>query len=255
MGYFKTLNKTRLTKKQVQEIIESEGHLHDGYTEFFSENYGGGSSKRDLVYELPNDRFLYVYDPDGVSIPGKGDIFSKELFLKRIERLKRIREDIKYQRSSSVSHWRYYSKNKNNLILLTDSLVHELADNLSIDRDKLDKSYQSLDLVSYQSQAQSLDYLFTNLYDNLVAYIGEVIKERIKGQWDINQTHAGGEYPFISLGLKNVQHMPINAAWTAMTGIDPIDFRKETANEVRSNASKVKFYRQHGHLLDEEQNH
>ena len=252
MGCFKTLNETRLTKKQVQEIIKSEGRLHEEYTDFFTESYDNGYIKRDLVYELPNNRFLYVFDPNGVSIPGKGDIFSKELFIKRIERSKRIKEDIKHQRSSSVSHWRYYSKNKNNLITLTESLIDELAQNLNIDRNKLDKSYQSLDLVSHQCQAQSLEYLFTNLYDNLVAYIGEVIRERIKGEWAINKTHAGGEYPFISLGLKNVQHMPINAAWTAMTGIDPIDFRKETTSEVRNNASKVKYYRAHIHRFGQE---
>lgn len=86
----------------------------------------------------------------------------------------------------------------------------------------------------------------------MVAYVGEVIKERINGSWAINHTHAGGEYPFISLSLEAVQHMPINAAWTAMTGIEPIDFRKETTNEVRINASKVKFYREHGRLFNKD---
>jgi hypothetical protein len=82
MGQRKCLNEKRLTKKQVQELVEKEGQLHNEYTAFFQETYASGHVKRDLVYELPDDRFLYVFDQQDISTPGKGDIYAKAYFLK-----------------------------------------------------------------------------------------------------------------------------------------------------------------------------
>lgn len=53
MGQRRTLNQKRLTKKEVQEIIRTEGRLHDEYTKFFEETYVTGYVKQDKVYELP----------------------------------------------------------------------------------------------------------------------------------------------------------------------------------------------------------
>ena len=83
-----------------------------------------------------------------------------------------------------------------------------------------------------------LDKIFVGLYDNIVVYLGEVIKRGVNGHWEINKTHSGGAYPFISVGLKSVQYMPINAFKLAISSLDKIDFRKEVANEVRRNIRK-----------------
>ena len=49
MGQRKTLNEKRLTKKQVQDLIKSEGRLHNEYTKVFKETYVTGYLKQDLV--------------------------------------------------------------------------------------------------------------------------------------------------------------------------------------------------------------
>ena len=244
MGQRKCLNEKRLTKKQVQELVEKEGQLHDEYTAFFQETYASGYVKRDLVYELPDDRFLYVFDQLDISTPGKGDIYAKAYFLKWMQWVQRVRDDYANNRGSSVAHWRFYSHCQNTLIERLPELEGELARVLQIDKQLLDKSYASLDLVSTACEALGLDTVFKQLYDHIVAYVGEVIRQRVNGWWELNTTHSGDNYPFISIGLERVQYMPINVAWMAMHGMDPIDFRKEAANEVRLRAPRVKFERE-----------
>ena len=247
MGQRRTLNKKRLTKKEVQEIIKTGGRLHDEYTKFFEETYITGYVKQDKVYELLGDRFLYVFDDTGIR--GKGDIYSRDYFLKWKKRIERIRDDYKNGRESSVSHWFYYSKYKSDILNHREELLIELSDRLRIDQSKLDKSYKSLDLVSLACAHLDFDFIFRNLYDNLLTYVGEVIRQRVDGSWAINKTRAGGEYPYISIGLEQVQYMPINATWSSFDGLVPIDFRKQAADEVRLNGSKANFYRNWAHEL------
>jgi len=249
MGQKKVLNKKRLTRKQVQEIIDTEGNLHEEYTKFFEEKYVTGHVERDKVYELPGDRFLYVFDENGISLPGKGDIYSRENFLRRIIWTKRVRDDYPNKRGSSVDHWLFYSKHKNDFVEHIQELTSELSVKLKIDQQILDNSYKSLDAVSNACNFYELDELFETLYDNLVAYVGEVIKTQINGHWDNNKTHSGGLYPFISIGLKRVQYMPINAVWSATSGLDIINFRQEAANEVRSNGFRAKFEKEYNNLF------
>jgi hypothetical protein len=74
MGQRRTLNQKRLTKKEVQHLIDTEGQLHQEFTSVFKETYVTGYVKQDLVYALPNERFLFVFDPKDTSLGGKGDI-------------------------------------------------------------------------------------------------------------------------------------------------------------------------------------
>ena len=39
MGQRRTLNQKRLTKKEVRHLIDTEGKLHEQYTNFFEEKY------------------------------------------------------------------------------------------------------------------------------------------------------------------------------------------------------------------------
>jgi hypothetical protein len=234
MGHKKSLNKKRLTRKQVQELIEAEGKLHEEFTEFFEETYSTGYKKQPLVYELPNDRFLYVFDPEGIVLAGKGDIYPKDHFLRSIRWTQRVRDNYANNRGSSVSHWRYYSKNKTELINKIDQLIDELAEKLAIPRPQLDFSYASLDIVSSKAEDYGLDEVQAELYDNLVAYVGEVLKRRVNGQWANSVVSAYQEYsdPYISADIKGVL-MPINVVWTELNDLEPMNLRKETANEVR----------------------
>jgi hypothetical protein len=243
MGQRKSLNEKRLTKKQVQDLIKSEGQLHDEYTKVFRETYVTGYIKQDLVYELPNDRFLFVFDPTDTSLGGKGDIYSKDYFVRFVKWNKRVKDDYANNRGSSVDHWRFYSKNQSKLIDKIDKLILELASKLQIDFKLLDKSYKSLDIVSQQTEQSNLDNVMNELYDNLVAYVGEVVKENVKGHWKINEDFAGGKYPYIDIGLKNIQYMPINIVWDNLKGLDKVDLRKSAGDEARQVGSKANFQR------------
>ena len=251
MGQRKSLNEKRLTKKQVQDLIKSEGKLHDEYTKVFKETYVTGYVKQDLVYELPNDRFLFVFDPNDTSLGGKGDIYPKDYFLKFVKWNKLVMDDYANNRGSSVDHWRFYSKHQSKLIDHVDKLILELADKLQIDIKQLDKSYKSLDIVSRQTELHDIDKAIADLYDNLVAYVGEVIRKKVNGQWKINSDFAGGDYPYIDIGLNNVQYMPINIVWENLQELDPVDFRKAVGNEARQVGFKANFEREHGHKIQQ----
>jgi len=104
MANKKNLNAKRLTKNQVQELIESEGTLHEEFTKFFEETYSTGYKNQPQIYELSNDIFLFVCDPKGSLSPGKGDIYCKECFLRMIRWTQKVRDDYANNRGNSVSH-------------------------------------------------------------------------------------------------------------------------------------------------------
>ena len=157
MGKKQSLNAKRLTKKQVQELIESEGRLHKEFTDFFEETYSTGYKNQPQVYELSSDRFLFVFDPKGTSLPGKGDIYSREYFLRKIRWHQKVREDISHGRYSSVNHWIYYSKHKVRLVNKIAELIDQLIGCLNISPDQLDFSYKSLDTLSRKAEDHRLE--------------------------------------------------------------------------------------------------
>lgn len=231
MGKKKSLNSKRLTKKQVQELIESEGRLHKEFTEIFEETYSTGHKNQPQVYELSGDRFLFVFDPKGISIPGRGDIYAKEYFLRMIRWTQKVREDYANDRGSSVEHWIYYSKNKAQLVNKIEELMDELVRCLNISKARLDFSYKSLDILSSKAEEYELDKVQAELYDNLVAYVGEVMRRRVEGDWVVIEDYAGCRYPLISVDESTL--MPINVVWQELAGLEPMNLRKEAANEVR----------------------
>lgn len=226
------LNPKRLTKKQVQEIIETEGKLQEEFTAFFGETYATGYKDQPLVYELPNDRFLYVFDSKELRLGGKGDIYAKDYFLSWMRWLQKVRDDCANGRGSSCEHWRYYSKHKSELIYKIDQLIEELAEKLEITPSLLDFSYLSLDFVSSKADNYGLDLIQTDLYDNLVAYVGEILRQRVDGQWAIDDSVEDHTYPYI---IKNVNKflMPINVVWEELDELQPMNLRTRTTNEIR----------------------
>lgn len=249
MGKRRTINEKRLTKKQVQELIRTEGKLHEGLTKTFEETYANGELKRDLIYELPGDRFLRVFAENDISLPGRGDIYPKDYMEKFAAWYVRLKDDSAHGRTSSVSHWWYYSRHRSDLLENIGGLISSLAELLRIEPYRLDSSYASLDLVSVGCGNMKLQDVYERCYDSLVAYVGEVIRLRVNGHWAMAPVPYAPSYPYISVGLKNVQYMPINAVWQALQGIDPIDLRKAAADEVRFVGPKAKFQREYGHLF------
>lgn len=241
MTKMQRLNPKRLTKKQVQEIIETEGKLHDEFTAFFERTYATGYKDQPLVYELPNDRILFVFDPKSVVLPGKGDIYPKNYFLRRVRWTQRVRDNSANGRGSSVAHWRYYSKHETELVHKIDQLIEELAEKLEITPSLLNFSYLSLDIVSSKAETYGLDQVQSDLYDNLVAYVGEILRQRVDGKWTISDLAEEQKIPYISKSA-NKSLSPINVVWEELDGLQPMNLRTRTANEIR------RFSLRHGKL-------
>lgn len=243
MANKKTVNDKRLSKKQVQEIMETEGVFSEAYSQFFEEVYGSGFVKRDLIYELPGDKFLFVFDSYGMIVPGKGDIYPGEYFRKWVSFIAWAKESNAFGRGSSLDHWHYYSKLQGNLVDHIEELILALADRLTISIQVLDKSYASLAVLSSRIEKFGRGNAFSELYDNLVAYVGEVLRLRVNGVWKVRQLPAG-DYVFPSIVIEGlgVYYSAINVVWGALNSIE-IDLRAETAQVVRRNGWQVKHRR------------
>ena len=97
--------------------------------------------------------------------------------------------------------------------------------------DELDLSYQSLDVVSAHVEGIGIERAQQEIYDHLVAYVGEVLRLRIQGHWEVNNTDWQ-PYPYL-VGAKHDPTMPINVVWEQLSGLDPVNLRAAAANEVR----------------------
>ena len=95
----------------------------------------------------------------------------------------------------------------------------------------LDLSCKSLDLVSEYVQRIGVERATRELYDHLVAYVGEVLRSHIDGRWNIRRDD-GQPYPYLS-AAKYDPVMPINVVWHELSGYATANFRAGAANEVR----------------------
>ena len=125
----------------------------------------------------------------------------------------------------------YFSKNKLQLVNKVDELINELTIYLDILDEELDYSYKSLDIVSSKAESYGFEKLQADLYDNLIAYVGEVMRRRVKGDWVIREQYPGCEYPVIQ--VNNGVLMPINVVWQELGRLESINLRQEAANEIR----------------------
>jgi hypothetical protein len=236
------MKRKRLSKKEVQDILKNEATIQEDYTSQIKSETVTGVAFNPKIYTLPDDTFLWVYD--GEFYPkGKGDIFTRKEIEEYFELRKKNIENKKIRKGNAGDNWHFYTKYEAKLIDNIDYLIKELADKLQIPGNQLDFSYQSLDIVSDKLAPLGIETTMKNYYDHAVAYIGEVIKRRIGGFWQINSAHAGGDYPYIA--IKEVDHfhyMPTNVLWYNMTPSRFINLRKSTADEVRR-YPLLKFYR------------
>ncbi len=217
--------KVTLNQKQVQEIIEKEGKFHKEYTNILKK-----SGSDDLIYELTSNRFLLVFYPESPYIGGKGDIYSKEYFLKWIENLQNRKNSKVYLGGNSIANWGIHTKRRKTFTNDIDKLIRDLAFTLKIDLEALDKSYKSLNLVSEKVEQYGIENSISDIYDGLVAYLGEVLRAKLDGTWKMDK--ANGSYPYIEL---NKYHcMPINVVWREFLRIDKVDFRKAIISEVKT---------------------
>lgn len=227
----------RLKKAEVKDYIDNHGAiLHEEYTKFFFQDYGTGYVKQDLVYELPNSDFIFVFDPKGRIIPGKGNYYERDRFIRMVRWTKKVEDDYKHGRGGSVNHWRFYSKQGSESILKESENIEAVSTKLNIHKSTLDYSYKSLGQIDIEVNKLAYGEVWNTIYDALVFYIGEVIIKRVDGKWKINKSHAGGEYPYVTVNNSKLHYMPINIVWQEIDGINSCNLRKATADEIRTNA-------------------
>jgi hypothetical protein len=185
-----------------------------------------------LVYQLAGDRYLLVFGEEASGLAGKGDIYATDDVYRLVRWRATVDEDAKQGRQSSVSHWAYYSVLKDRLIVNIDALVAELRSAMARTKDDLDFSYRSLDLVSAYVEGIGLKRAQQEIYDHLVAYVGEVLRLRIHGDWEVNRHHRH-PHPYL-VGAMHDPTMPINVARGELSGLAPVNLRTAAANAQKT---------------------
>lgn len=229
------VNKKRLTKKLVKEEILKGAKFREDLSELFSRSVSiGDYFENPKVYELETGNFLYVFDENDISIAGKGDIYTPEVFQRIIKKYQRHLDDRDKPIQSSVSMWRFFSKIGNDVINNIENLRLDLINELHLNEKELDFTYKSLDKINEKLALLEIEEIRERFYDPLLAYVGEVIRRRIGGEWQLNEKFAGDNYPYIDIGIKWCQLMPLNVLFEEFTKIMELDLRKATANEMRA---------------------
>ncbi len=226
MARKRALNQRRLTKRQVQELISSGARPRPDLSVAFEQ-----ALFQQLVYELEGDRYLLVFGDQVPGLGGKGDIYAADDFHRFVRWTAKVDEDAKFGRQSSVGHWAYYSALRDRLAANIDMLVAQLRSTMSRTADELDFSYQSLDMVSAYVERIGVERSQQEIYDHLVAYVGEVLRLRIHGHWEVNNSHRE-PHPYL-VGAMHDPTMPINVVWEQLSGLAPVNLRAAAANEVR----------------------
>jgi hypothetical protein len=225
MARKRTLNPRRLTKREVQELIASGAQPRQDLTAALDD-----AVLQSRVYELPGDRFLLVFG-EVSGLRGKGDIYAGDDFRRFLRWSAKVDEDARHGRQGSIGHWASYSPLKDQLISNIDTLVAQLRATMSRTPDDLDFSYRSLDLVSEYVEGIGIERAQNELYDHLVAYVGEVLRSRIHGRWEIRADHRH-PHPFL-VEARHDPVMPINVVWGELSGYAPVNLRAAAANEIR----------------------
>jgi hypothetical protein len=227
MGRKPRLNKRRLTVAAVKELIATGAVRRDD------------QPLTDMLptqsYDLPGDRVLVVFVGDHFN--GKGDIYPKDVYLRQLAWGRRVERDRQRGILSSGDRWAHYTRFKHDFIQHAPELLARLPEVLGLDADAMDLSYASLDLISPVIERWGVDDASERAHDELVAYIGEVLRLRLGGHWATASESQGG-YPYVALP-RGVRAMPINVVQELMGPGRP-DARAATTSESRRVALEIR---------------
>jgi len=225
----------RLTKAEVKNFIDNGAKFHEEYSKDYHEKYKSGNEKQDLIYELANGDFIFVFDPKGHVYQGKGNYYSRDSFLKFHRWQKQVSDDHRQGRGSDIEHWLHYSKQ--GIQLFNNKLINieVISKELDLDKKKLDFSYKSLGVIDVAIENYPSGKAWETLYDALVFYVGEIIINRVSGQWQIESIPAC-DYPYVTIKGATLHYMPIKIIWQEIDGLNPCNLRKATADEVITNS-------------------
>jgi hypothetical protein len=232
-----TINDKPISRNDTRKLAENEGVFHKEYSDILTEKHNGKVVTLRHVYSLPGDRILYIRDVEG-KYDGKGNIYSKQYFERFVRHLERMQDDIQNGRNSNISHWYFYSLNKSKLIDKIPELLKTLYHSLNADSNSLNLTTESLNVLSSKIRELERKVVLTALYDNLVAYIGEVIIKNSKNAigWSKEQNFG---FPIVATNYKNVSFNPINVVWEELTSMDDADFRKAYGKHIRQVGSQL----------------
>ena len=233
----KTINDKPISRKETQTLAIKDGVFHQEYSDILTEKHDGKIITLRHVYSLPENRILYIRDVDG-KYDGKGNIYQKVEFEKFVKHIERMKEDVQNGRNSNISHWNFYSANKSKIAEKIPELLKDLSSILKTDTKTLNLTTNSLDALSSKIRDIDRKVVLTTLYDNLVAYIGEVIIKNSNNAigWGKDQNF---DFPIIKTVYKNVSFNPINVIWEELIKMNDADFRKAYGKEVRQVGSKL----------------
>ncbi len=221
----------KLSKKDAFELSNSEGILNEEYTDFLTEKFDSGNFILNQVFSISDNRILYIVEVNQKG-RGQGTIYEKQYFDNFILKLKRMKDDKENGRNSNIQHWLFYSLWKNSIINKVDELCNQLAEKLEVNLNQLDYSTKSLDLLSKLVFDFGNEKAMNEIYDNLVAYIGQVIivNSKKESNWNLESNF---NFPIITTEFKELNFNPINIVWEELTNYDQIDFRKAYGKETR----------------------
>lgn len=226
-----TINDKPISKKDTLILAKEKGKFHELYSEQLTEKVDGKIITLRHVYELRDGNYLYIRDVNA-TYDGKGDIFPKVYFEKFVQRMKRMEEDSENGRTSNIGHWMFYSKNKTELIQLVPKLITDLSDFFKIDESQLNFSTKSLDTLSEFVKKVNIEVIFENIYDNLIAYLGETFRNNLKMEckWMLEPNFG---FPVLSSKEENIFYSPIGVVWEELVISDEFDLRKGYGKESR----------------------
>ena len=221
-------NGRRLSRKEVAALIESGATRRPDLEAQWSD---AGIGLAVHLYSVGADQTLQVFDtPYSPGLRGKGHLLTRDDHEKFVAWAVRVRNDARAGRLSSVSHWHFHSKLREAVPNHVDALLTDLAGLVGATAG-LEMSYAGLDVASRYIDTIGFERASHEIYDHLVAYAGEVMRRRARGEWRIRR-ESDTSYPWIA-APDHAEINPVNAAWGVLTGLGQIDLRSGAANEVR----------------------
>ena len=225
-----TINEKKLTKPQVQELLKNGGAVYDKQVSHII-NMDIGFNALD-IYKLADGNYLYV---SAVQAPGKGDIWPKAYVEKEVARLQRQQKKPILKDMSNVEHWYYFSKVKKRFPTQVSPLISSLFSELALSKRHMDYSYDSLDRLSKRLNELGGEVVERELYDGIVAYLGEMLIRKVDGTWSFDEDK--------NLGLPIRPKIVTSYPWVWFDPITPVflsfsepefTLRRNLANEIFS---------------------
>lgn len=235
MGRRLTLNERRLTTKEVKQLLAEGAVLNSNVTNHYREQ-----SLSFDVYDLPDGNYLFLWKEIGLK--GKGDIWPKEYVNKEVEKIIKEKSRPHLKGLSNVEHWYYFSATKETFPENILKLVDDLFIKVNLPTSAQDFSYDSLDIISKKLNELGEDFVETNLYDNIVAYLGEILIRKINGKWGFYTPNDLRINPKIITSHKWVSCDPIAPIWYDLLDVTGFNLRKNLVSEIRSHQLERNIY-------------